>query len=415
MAALFKNRELKNFSIYFIIISSICLMILTACLSANIKNVNETYIKQSIGVMGGIIKEHPEIEIVIVKNYIKGYSEDYAYGREILKKYSYNEYMGPYKNQLLRQFYNQYFADSLIIASVLIFLLYTLTLLQFGNFFSKVREFQEAAGRIVEGDFSQTFDDSKEGDLYLLSHQFNQMSMRLKETIEALKAERNRLKDIISDITHQLKTPLASLIMFNELMMQDPDMQREERMKFLNISKNQLDRIEWLIKNLLKMARFEAGVVLFNKTQAPIYNTITAALDGINEIAKQKSVDIVIQKDKESTLVHDTDWTAEALSNIIKNSVEHSRQNGTVTISCEETPLSLQIVVADKGEGIRSSELPRIFDRFYKGENSTNPMSIGIGLYIAKTIIENQQGSISVESKEGHGTKFVITFLKTVI
>jgi len=415
MGALFKNSEVKNFSINFVLVSLVLLTLLMGFLHANIQSINEAAIKQNIGVIGAIAKEYPELEEKLVENYIKGYHDNYIYGKEILEKYSYNEKLKPYKNNILSGLYSDYFNYCIGSVLMLILMLYMISLFHFNTLFIKIRQLQDAAQKIVEGSFSKTFNNYQEGDLYILAHQFNQMSDRLKETIEALKKEKNRLKDFISDITHQLKTPLASLIMFNELMSNDIDMNKEERTKFLNISKNQLERIEWLIKNLLKMARFDAGVVIFNKVKTPIYNTITASLEGIHTTAELKGIPIKIHGKPEARITHDADWTAEALSNIIKNSIEHSKQNGEITILYEETPLSLQITISDQGEGINKTELPRIFDRFYKGQNSTNPMSIGIGLYIARTIIEAQDGSITVDSKEGIGTKFIVTFLKTVI
>lgn len=415
MGALFKNTEVKNFSIHFLLVSITLIVLLTTFLRANIQSINEALIKQNIGAIGALVKEYPELEGQLVQNYIKGYQHNYEYGKEILEKYSYNEKMSPYKNNMFSNLYSNYLNGCGASVLILIILLYIISLFNFHTVFIKIREFQDAAQKIVEGDFSYNFADNKEGDIYILGHQFNQMSMRLEGNLQQLKKERNRLKDIISDITHQLKTPLASLIMFNELMVQDIDMDKEERMQFLNMSKNQLDRIEWLIKNLLKMARFEAGAVILNRISAPIYNTITASLEGIHTAARLKGIQIKIHDTQKALVVHDTDWTAEALSNIIKNSVEHSKQNGEIDIFYEETPLSVQITISDHGEGIKKTELAKIFHRFYKGQNSTNPMSIGIGLYIAKTIVEAQNGSISVESKEGIGTKFMITFLKTVI
>ncbi len=415
MAALFKNREVRSFSIYFLLISILCLALLTLVIQTNIKGINEVLIKQNIAAVGAMVRQYPELENIIVKNYIAGYEEDYVYGSKILKKYSYNEHMAPYKNTPLSNFYSQYFGRCFFLVSAFILLFFLIALINLNHIFNKVRKFQVAAERIVEGDFSESFESHKEGDLYILGHEFNQMSNRLQENLKALKREKNLLKDIISDITHQLKTPLASLIMFNELMREDAHMDEEERIKFLTISKNQLDRIEWLIKSLLKMARFEAGVVLFNKVNAPIYNTITAAMEGIELSAKQKNITIKIEGSKESSIEHDSDWTAEALSNIIKNGIEHSVQNSMIHITWEETPLSLQMIIEDKGCGIKEEELPKIFNRFYKGQRSTNPMSIGIGLYITKTILEAHNGSIVVYSQEGKGTKFVITFLRTIV
>ncbi|MCC5427797.1 sensor histidine kinase, partial [Clostridium botulinum] len=220
--------------------------------------------------------------------------------------------------------------------------------------------------------------------------------------------------NIISDISHQLKTPLSSLIMFNELM-KDENMPIEDRKNFLKLSDEQLRRMEWLIINLLKIGRLEAGVVEFRRENNPLYVTVNKALAGLSEKAKEKSQQVIVDIDEDVYFKHDMDWTAEAISNIIKNSIEHTDNYGQIKINCEETPISLTISIKDNGEGIPEKLQNKIFERFYKGENSVNPSSIGIGLSLTKSIIESQNGSIIVESEEGKGTEFIITFLKTVI
>ncbi|MBB6697187.1 ATP-binding protein [Clostridium algidicarnis] len=221
-------------------------------------------------------------------------------------------------------------------------------------------------------------------------------------------------KNIISDISHQLKTPLFSLVMFNDLMKEE-DVSKEDRKRFLILSDEQLKRMEWLIINLLKIGRLEAGVINFKTSNNSLKLTIDKALTGLLGSSKEKHQNIILKGSDEIYFNHDMEWTAEAISNIVKNSIEHTKEGGTIVIETEETPLSVSIMIIDNGVGIPKELFGRIFERFYKGENSVNPTSIGIGLYLGKYIIESQNGSIRVESEVNRGSKFTITFLKTVI
>lgn len=240
------------------------------------------------------------------------------------------------------------------------------------------------------------------------------MINRLNNSVKKLKEEKLFLKNIISDISHQLKTPLASLIMFNDLM-KNKDMSLEDKNYFLNLSEEQLKRMEWLIISLLKLSRLEAKVIKFDIKSNPIYITIMKSISPIKEKAREKNISINLKLDEKIRFNHDLNWTAEALTNIIKNSIEHTKNGGYINIKIYETPLAIFISIEDNGEGIPKNLIPKIFKRFYKGENSTNPTSIGIGLSLSKRIIESQNGSINVESEIKKGTKFNITFLKTVI
>lgn len=198
--------------------------------------------------------------------------------------------------------------------------------------------------------------------------------------------------------------------MYNDIMLSDSEMELKDRKNFLQKSLEQLNRMQWLVVNLLKMARLEAGAVEFNIRSENLLHTVQNALKPLSYKAKEKKQNMLLNINKDTKFKHDVQWTAEAISNIIKNAIEHAGEGGTIEISSEETPLSLQINIKDNGEGIDNKNLNKIFERFYKGENSTNPESIGIGLALSKRIIESEGGSIVVRSELGVGTEFKITF-----
>ena len=247
--------------------------------------------------------------------------------------------------------------------------------------------------------------------MVLLNHSFNQMADRLKNSIEILQREKTFLKDTLSDISHQLKTPLSSLIMLNDLILQDENMEKEVQRNFLEKTSAQLDRMEWLIINLLKIARIEAGAIPFKKDKVKSIEVIEIALSTLNMNLVGKNQKVKIYGDLESSFYGDKDWTGEAVINIIKNSIEHSKDGGVIKIILEETPLFTSIIIRDYGEGIDKKDIPHVFERFYKVNSETKPDSIGIGLNLSKLIIESQDGTISVKSEKGKETEFIITFL----
>lgn len=416
MSKLFKNEEVKRITYIFIILQLSILLLAYILLHASINNLNSEYIRNNKVLASRLIAKSPGTEAEIMKAFTKDISINEVKNSErILNDYGYNGKLEYYKNPVIYKFSSSITLKALIFITAIGLLFYFIVIKEFSRVFIKIRELSDAAEALVEGDFSRVLPDDKEGDFYILGYQFNIMARRFKESLNRLETEKLHLKTTISDISHQMKTPMSALIMFNEIMESDEAMDARERQNFLRRSTEQLYRMEWLIKNLLKLARLESGVVEFNMKNNLLNSTIEKAIAPLELQAKEKYQQIIIKGNEKIMFKHDINWTAEALINIIKNAIEHTKTGGEIEIKTEETPLSVQIYIKDNGEGISKEELPRIFKRFYKGESSTNPTSIGIGLALSKLIIESQGGSITVASEEGKGTEFNITFLKTVV
>jgi signal transduction histidine kinase len=409
---LFKNKEVRlSIAVTAALVIAFGVLLIST-FSSFTQALNILQIKQNIAVIGTVAKSYPQLESEIVKNYTGDYKGDYDYGKKILEKYSYNEDFDINSNNLiqndLRTAYNKIYI--LIAAFSLILIVFLIVCLN--GIYKRIRKLSIGAEAVIEGQYNPIEGDRKEGDIGFLTYQFNTMTQRLGESVQVLNNEKLALKRIITDISHQLKTPLASLIMFNDLMTNDINMAEQERQTFLLESKNQLDRIEWLIKNMMKMAKLEAGVVDFEKSDGLISETIQRSIVPLQVIASEREIGIIISGDCSIKIKHDINWTTEAFSNIIKNCIEHSKNGSKITISWDENNVFVQIIIADYGSGIPKQELPKIFDRFYKGTNSCSPTNVGIGLYITKTIIEGQGGSIYAYSQEGQGAKFVIRLMK---
>lgn len=251
---------------------------------------------------------------------------------------------------------------------------------------------------------------NQEGQIGILKTELLKMTNILKEKVELLNKEKIFLNDIISDISHQLKTPMTSLIILNDLMYDD--LPKETRVEFLDKIKSQLSRMEWLIKSMLKLSKVEAKVIDFENKKINIKELINKSVSPSLIPMELKNIDLSINGDEKASYIGDINWSSEALVNIIKNCVEHTNENGSLTINYEENPLYSEIIIKDSGEGIDKKDLPHIFKRFYKGKNSSKSDSVGIGLAMAKSIIESQNGDIYAKSEKNKGTEFHIIFHK---
>lgn len=417
MESLFNNPEFKSITIKLVILQLIFTVVCFLFIKINFEKFNTKMVNQNIALTGNLLLKHPELENDIIKDITKTPSEnEINKGRDILKQYGYTSEMEIYSQPMLNKFYYNFQIKNIILMGLYFIPLFILIKKGYEIIYRKIKEISYASERVVKGDFNFTLSEGNEGQFGILGNQFNDMANRLKLTLEKLKEEKIFLKNIISDISHQLKTPLSALIMFNELLIEDKNMDNHVRDEFLEKSKLQLDRMEWLIINLLKMARVEAGVINFENKKISLTKAVKLSLIPLNFKAKEKKQNIEINEESKDVFFNgDLEWTAEALTNIIKNCIEHTNENGKITICISKTPIFSRIIIKDNGEGINKKDIPHIFERFYKGSNSVKVQSVGIGLALSKVIIESQNGSISVKSKKGVGTEFTITFLKGVI
>ena len=232
----------------------------------------------------------------------------------------------------------------------------------------------------------------------------------LKESAENSNKDKINLKKSLEDISHQLKTPLTSILVMLDNIIEDPDMDINVRNDFVRDIKRNVVNINFLVQALLKLSKFDANTVHFIKQENDLKAIIKESIKNVSPLCDLRNINIEFNAKDKSKIVCDAKWQIEAITNIIKNAVDHSKNNSTVTINLSNNNVYSMIEIIDKGEGISKKDISHIFERFYKGENSTSD-SIGIGLALAKTIIEEDNGSISVESNK-IGTKFTIKYFK---
>ncbi len=267
---------------------------------------------------------------------------------------------------------------------------------------------------INKKNYKLEIENNTEDELSNLRNELYKITIMLKEQAEIEQKEKKELATSISDISHQLKTPLTSISILLDNMRENPDMDKETRMKFIHEIKRQIEWINWLVISLLKLSRLDANVVIFNKEQINVNKLIKEVTQNLAipiEIKNQKVIVPEEATNKQISFIGDYKWQLEALTNIVKNCVEHTPENKNIYIDYEQNNLYTKIIIRDEGEGIDKKDVSHIFERFYKGKNASEN-SIGIGLALAKAIIEKENGHIICKSEIGVGTTFEIKFIK---
>ncbi|MGL5647615.1 MAG: sensor histidine kinase [Clostridium sp.] len=385
-------------------------------LSSNLalSKINNMYIKQNIALIGTLSKEKGFSEEKIIGIITKGDSNGYEEGKKILDRYYYKEGLSTNLNPIMKKAKEDLNISIIGVWGIFFIIFLVCIYIKERKNLKILNELIKRASKIVEGDFSSRENYRiKDGPFESLDESFCLMEDRIKSDIDNLKKERLNLKNIINDISHQLKTPLTALLTYNDILNDYENMPKDDIDNFIELSSNQLERMDWLIVTLLKYARLEGDVVEYKKENINMIDTIFEAIAPLRIKSEEKNQTININYDKkEHILYHDRKWLAEGLSNIIKNAIEHTGENGEINISIYDSLAFLEIEIKDNGEGIREEDIGKIFTRFYKKNSNTKPKSIGIGLSLSKSIIEKHDGIISVKSKLSEGTSFTIRFIK---
>lgn len=328
---------------------------------------------------------------------------------EIFKKYGIKE-----EDSVLYKMEENYQVHLYLSLSFTIFLTLVFLIFFFVYFYKKERTIREITNymkEINQRNYTLGICDNGEGELSILRNEVYKTTLMLREESENLKSEKIALKDSISDISHQLKTPLTSILIMLDNIPDNPKMEEETKNDFIKNVQHQVENIHFLIVSLLKISRLDADVVEFKKENIFVEKLIHNTIENVYVLKESKHVNIKVTGDAKIAFIGDFHWELEALTNILKNAIEHSPKNGIVKVSAEENPMYTKIRIEDEGIGMSQKDLQNIFKRFYKGEESSSD-SIGIGLSLAKKIIEKDNGLIKVDSKKGIGTIFEIRYMK---
>ena len=293
----------------------------------------------------------------------------------------------------------------IIITGYIIFLLYK------KNRDNKIKKIYTYMDNILNDDYSLDIRDYNEEELSILKNQIYKITTKLKDQTELAQNEKKSLETILSDISHQIKTPLTSMYVINDLLMDDK-LSKKQKNEILAKNQIQLERIEWLVTSLLKLSRLDSGFIELKKVKIKGKDLINQVIEPLKIAIELKNQKLILDI-KNFDFSVDVNWTVEALINILKNALEHTEEKGILSITTSDNPIYSSITIKDNGVGISPKDLPHIFERFYKGKS--NKESIGIGLNMAKKIIDLQGGTIEAKSKLGEYTIFEIKFYKNVI
>ena len=250
---------------------------------------------------------------------------------------------------------------------------------------------------------------SEEGAMYRLFHEVNSLVTMADAHADSERRAKEFLRRTISDISHQLKTPIAALNIYNGILQQETADAATVR-EFTSLSEQELDRIESLVQSLLKMARLDAGAITLERAPENVLDLLEHIKRQYSFRAEQEGKEIVLEGDEQTVFSCDRTWLAEAIGNLVKNALDHTAQGDRILVRWQQSPCLTQIAVEDTGSGIHPEDLYHIFKRFYRSRFSKDTQGAGLGLPLAKSIVEAHQGSIEVHSKLGQGTAFTINF-----
>lgn len=303
---------------------------------------------------------------------------------------------------------------AVIIAGVcLVAVLFAGTLLFFQRRKQLYTQAESVLNRYLSGDYSCHLPQNQEGAVFRLFTLVEQLATMLQSKSETEHRAREFLKNTISDISHQLKTPLAALAMYQEIIGGEPE-NADAVKQFSAKMEISLKRMEQLILSMQKITRLDAGTIVFEKKCYSLAEVIAHSIRELTTRAASEGKQIFIDGDEKQMLVCDLEWTGEAVGNIVKNALDHTKPGGLIRISWEHTPIMLRIFISDNGEGIAPEDIHHIFKRFYRSAGALDTQGIGLGLPLAKSIIEGQGGMIAVSSEPNEGTVFTLSFLTEV-
>ncbi len=326
---------------------------------------------------------------------------------QILEKYNINDIAESFAfDEIDKQLYtNIYIATAIILAIFILITIYFLIALSKNE--EEIKNMRVYLQEIANRNYSFDLDNISESEMSNLKEEIYKIILELKEKSENLADDRETLSNYLADISHQLRTPLMAITAMTDAIIENENNLDSDTRKFIYGISNQLNQINWLVNNLLKMAQLDTKSIVLNIEQTNLKELFDTIKDNFNIFLEEKNIEIIEHIDTNIIINIDKKWMIEAIENILKNCIEYSENNSTIKIKCNQNPLYTEISIEDHGKGIFKEDLPKIFDKFYKGKNSSSN-SFGIGLSLAKSIIEGHNGEIAVKSDENRGTKFII-------
>lgn len=403
-----KNKiELKKMCLTSCIVIIIFLITFSILIYKQYKTYTYNFNQKIAGIIDNVLEKYPDIEkreIVEILN-----SSDKT-NNEILREYG----IELDKDSVILENNTDFQKFIIIDVSTLIVFILILSIIVFKYNHSESKKINEITKYIEEinrGNYKLNIEENTEDELSILKNELYKITIKLKEVAENSQKDKTTLKDSLSDISHQIKTPITSILIMLDNILSDENMPEDIKKDFIKDIKREIINIKFLVESILKLSKIDSNSIKFIKKEVFIKDIINEAVKNVSMLSELKNIEIIVLGDDSIKTICDLKWQVEAITNILKNCIEHSYENRKIYINYNQNNMYTELKIEDNGTGIDAKDLPHIFERFYKGKNSSSD-SVGIGLALSKSIIESNNGYIQVDSKLNKGTTFIIKYLK---
>ena len=404
------NRELKKLCVELIAVSLLILLLCNLILAGYRANSNREYHQILASLVGSVMEAYPdtsEDELILMLNG-QGNTE---IGEQILRQYGIfleneNDAIPVQKRRATAMQWEMNLMFTAFAAGLIGIIFFYLNKRQ-----KQIQRISDYMEELVRGNYALDIQDNDDDELSGLKNEIYKLTVFFREQAKQAAANRLALADSVADISHQLKTPLTSVTVLVDNLLDSEEMEADTRRRFLMEISGQLSGVTWLVSTLLKLSRLDAGVVELENRPLQVCSLVQEVLNRLELIAELRQVELCAEIPETLQISGDDQWLTEALLNVVKNAIEHSSAGGRVIMKAEENDIYTLLAVQNHGEPISEEEQKHLFERFYRG-NSAKKESVGIGLALAKEIVEKQNGYITVESEKEKGTFFFIKFMK---
>ena len=354
--------------------------------------------KNMAQILGFAVRIDPQMEIMMIRALKEADFLDFSDGDAILKEYNYSLNVFRNQNTFRMTVYGILLAT---VPAILVIVIGYLSLKKKKERIEGLTDYLKAVNLGQEALLLR-----QEDDFSLLEDELYKTVTELRQTKENAVRERRSLADNLTDISHQLKTPITSMSLMTQLLSENPT---DEDRIYIEKLNHQLNRLETLVSSLLPLSKLDAGTLEFKQEPVNIFAVLALAAEPVEDMILKKGQQLIIPHESDVNFMGDMSWTAEALLNLIKNCSEYTPDGGNISINYSQNPLYMEIIIEDSGKGFDKNDLPHLFERFYKGKNSSKD-GIGIGLALSKSIIERQKGTLRAENSPKGGGRFIIKF-----
>ncbi|MFR7402448.1 MAG: sensor histidine kinase [Clostridia bacterium] len=403
-----KNKiELKKMCITSCVVIIIFLITFSILIYKQYKTYTYNFNQKIAGIIDNVLEKYPDIE---KREIVEILNRSDKTNNEILREYG----IELDKDSVILENNTDFQKFIIIDISTLILFILILSIIFFKYNHSESKKINEITKYIEEinrGNYKLNIEENTEDELSILKNELYKITIMLKEVAENSQKDKTTLKDSLSDISHQIKTPITSILIMLDNILSDENMPEDIKKDFIKDIKREIINIKFLVESILKLSKIDSNSIKFIKKEVFIKDIINEAVKNVSMLSELKNIEIIVSGDDSIKTICDLKWQVEAITNILKNCIEHSYENRKIYINYNQNNMYTELKIEDNGTGIDAKDLPHIFERFYKGKNSSSD-SVGIGLALSKSIIESNNGYIQVDSELNKGTTFIIKYLK---